>query len=93
MRIPAIVFALVCGVCWPVVGATSYKYAYKKGFIGAGNDVLPPQNMTLKAAELKCNALLRCKSLTYRGTNTTTKIVKVTTTALPYASFLENIAL
>ena len=62
-----------------LVNATSYKYAYKKGFIGAGNDVIPPQNMTVGAAELKCNTLLRCKSFTYEGTNTTTKSVKVVT--------------
>lgn len=55
----------------------TWTYTYAPGAIGAGNDVIPPENMTRPDAEEKCSALPRCQGITYHGSNTTISVQKV----------------
>lgn len=61
--------ALVLGAA--SAGAASWTYTYSPDAIGAGNDVIPPQNMTWAAAEVKCSSLPRCQGITSHASNTT----------------------
>jgi hypothetical protein len=44
-----------------------YKYVWHQGFIGAGGDVEPPANSTVDQALKHCDALARCRGITYSG--------------------------
>jgi hypothetical protein len=57
--------------------APSWTYTYGPGAIGAGNDVIPPQNMTKADAETRCSALPRCQGITFHGSNTSTAVQKI----------------
>ena len=50
-----------------------YDYEWQEGFIGAGSDVLPPANTTVKEALARCDADARCRGITYRGDQNATK--------------------
>lgn len=53
-----------------------YRYEWQPGFIGAGNDVLPPSLMTVPAALTACDAEVRCRAVTHEGGNDTSGMVK-----------------
>lgn len=57
--------------------AANWTYTYAPGAISAGNDVVPPANMTLPAAEAQCTAEPRCRGITYHGPNTSTTVQKI----------------
>ena len=45
--------------------AAAHTYKYAKGALPVGNDVVPPQNLTLAAAEAKCSGLPACAGITF----------------------------
>ena len=45
--------------------------------LGAGDDVQPPAIATLREALARCDALARCRGITYEGTNSTTNATRV----------------
>ena len=49
----------------------AWTYTWAEGFIGSGGDVAPPVITTLKEALAHCDALARCRGITYAGTNAT----------------------
>lgn len=57
--------------------ALKYSYKWQDGFLGAGDDVQPPAIATLREALARCDALARCRGITYEGTNSTTNATRV----------------
>lgn len=53
------------------------RFVYQPGFIGAGNDVLPPLNCTPQHALALCDGLPRCRAITYHGGNQSTGPARV----------------
>ena len=43
----------------------AHTYTHIKGALGKDNDAVPPQNLTLAAAEAKCSALPNCTGVTF----------------------------
>jgi hypothetical protein len=58
-----------------VLAQPKYVYEYKPGFIGAGNDVESPQNMTIDAAKAHCASLARCRAVCFKGSTNQTGLV------------------
>ena len=50
-----------------------YDYEWQAGFIGAGSDVLPPANTTVKDALARCDVDARCRGVTFKGEKNSTK--------------------
>ena len=51
--------------------APDHVWVWMSGFIGAGNDVAPPATMSLQLALDRCDALPRCRAITFEGDNST----------------------
>ena len=47
----------------------AHTYTHIKGALGKDNDAVPPQNLTLAAAEAKCSALPNCTGVTFASTS------------------------
>ena len=48
-----------------------HTWVWQNGFIGSGNDVSPPLTLSVKSALSKCDALPRCRAITFAGDNST----------------------
>ena len=75
MLVPAVILLAVFAAA--ADAAPSWTYTYAPGAIGAGDDVIPPQNMTKTDAESRCSAMPRCQGITFHGSNTTTAVQRV----------------
>jgi hypothetical protein len=63
---------IICAFLATALAQPSFTYEYHPGFIGAGNDVEKPQNMTIAEAKAHCASLSRCRAICFKGSNTTT---------------------
>ena len=63
----------------PLAVGSEIKYSYHwiEGFIGSGGDVQPPATASVSEALARCDALARCRGITYAGPNDTASPVKV----------------
>ena len=50
-----------------VVVAQAHTYTYTAGALLAGDDVSPPANLTLPAAEVRCSANKACIGVTFKS--------------------------
>ena len=60
-----------------IASLLKYEYKWSAGFIGAGGDVEPPANATVEEALARCDALVRCRGITYAGNKSTSTAQRI----------------
>ena len=60
-----------------IASLLKYEYEWQAGFIGAGGDVEPPAHATVDEALARCDALVRCRGITYEGNKSTSTAQRI----------------